>query len=68
MTIRSGFSAERVALTAYPALVIEPRTRQLAGDLLARSDLSPILRRVVVDADDDVRRALESRFGLSAPL
>jgi aminopeptidase N len=68
MTIRSGFSAERVALTAYPALVIDPRTRQLAADLLAQSDLSPILRRVVIDADDDVRRALESRFGLSAPL
>jgi aminopeptidase N len=68
MTVRSGFSAERVALTAYPALVIEPRTRQLAADLLAGSGLSTILRRVVVDADDDVRRALESRFGPSAPL
>jgi aminopeptidase N len=68
MTVRSGFAAERVALTAYPALAIEPRTRRLAADLLARSGLSTILRRVVVDADDDVRRALESRFGPSAPL
>jgi aminopeptidase N len=68
MTVRSGYSAERVALTAYPSLAVAPRTRQLAADLLARSDLSPILRRVVTDADDDVRRALESRFGTSAPL
>jgi aminopeptidase N len=53
---------------AYPSVVVEERTRQLAADLLARSDLSPILRRVVIDADDDVRRALDSRFGTSAPL
>jgi aminopeptidase N len=61
MTVRSGFPAERVALLAYPSLVVEPRTRQLAAALLARSDLSPILRRVVTDADDDVRRALDAR-------
>ena len=61
MAVRSGFSAERVALMAYPSVVVEPRTRRLAADLLARSDLSPILRRVVTDADDDVRRALEAR-------
>jgi aminopeptidase N len=61
MTVRSGFAAERVALLAYPSLVIEPRTRELAADLLARPDLATILRRVVVDADDDVRRAWESR-------
>jgi hypothetical protein len=28
---------------------------------LATSDLSAILRRVVTDGDDDVRRALEAR-------
>jgi aminopeptidase N len=68
MTIRSGFNAERVALTAYPSLVVEPRTRELAAELLAQPDLSTILRRVVTDADDDVRRALESRFVPSTPL
>jgi aminopeptidase N len=66
MTVRSGFTAERVALMAYPGLVVEPRTRELAAELLARPDLATILRRVVTDADDDVRRALESRFGPSA--
>ena len=68
MGVRTGFSAERIALRAYPSVVVEPRTRQLAADLLARRDLSPILRRVVTDADDDVRRALDSRFGPSARL
>jgi aminopeptidase N len=66
MTVRSGFNAERLALAAYPALAVEPRTRELAADLLAHDDLSPILRRVVTDADDDMRRALDSRFGPSA--
>jgi aminopeptidase N len=61
MTVRSGFSAERVALLAYPSVVVEPRTRRLAVELLAQPDLSTILRRVVTDADDDVRRALAAR-------
>jgi aminopeptidase N len=61
MEVRSGFSAERVALLAYPSVVVEPRTRRLAAELLARPDLSTILRRVVIDADDDVRRALMAR-------
>jgi aminopeptidase N len=68
MRLRSGFNAERVALTAYPSLVVEPRTRELAAELLARPDLSTILRRVVTDADDDVRRALESRFAPPTPM
>jgi aminopeptidase N len=61
MEVRSGFTAERVALRAYPSVVVEPRTRRLAAQLLARPDLSPILRRVVTDADDDLRRALAAR-------
>jgi aminopeptidase N len=61
MRVRTGWTAERVALAAYPSLVVEPRTRQLAADLLARPDVSTILRRVVTDADDDVRRALAAR-------
>jgi aminopeptidase N len=68
MTVRSGFTAERVALLAYPALAVSTETRELAAGLLARPDLATILRRVVTDGDDDVRRALESRLGLSAPL
>jgi aminopeptidase N len=42
--------------------VVEPETRRLAAELLDRADLDPILRRVVLDADDDVRRALAARF------
>ncbi|GAB1690054.1 aminopeptidase N [Krasilnikovia sp. M28-CT-15] len=59
--VRPSQVAERVAITAYPLLVVEPRTRQLAAELLADADLPALLRRAVVDCDDDVRRALAAR-------
>ncbi|MCY1141696.1 aminopeptidase N [Actinoplanes sp. Pm04-4] len=61
MRLRSGMSAERTAAAAYPGLVVEQRTRDLAAALLADKNLDPILRRVVLDADDDLRRALDAR-------
>ncbi|GAB2593404.1 aminopeptidase [Paractinoplanes abujensis] len=62
MRIRNGMSAERTAAAAYPSVVVEPQTRELAARLLADDELDPILRRVVLDADDDLRRALAARF------
>ncbi len=62
MGVRSGMSAERTAAAAYPDVVVEPETRRLAAELLARPDLDPLLRRVVADADDDLGRALAARF------
>ncbi|UQU68695.1 aminopeptidase N [Couchioplanes caeruleus] len=58
---RTGMSGERLAVTAYPSVVVAERTRELAAGLLGRGDLSAILRRVVTDGDDDVRRALHAR-------
>jgi aminopeptidase N len=62
MRARSGMSAEKTALAAYPQVAVDAETRRLAAELLAHDDLDPILRRVVLDADDDVRRALDARF------
>jgi aminopeptidase N len=62
MRVRSGMSAEKTAVAAYPNVMVSPETRRLAAELLAREDLDPILRRVVIDADDDLRRALAARF------
>ncbi|MEU4563740.1 aminopeptidase N [Actinoplanes sp. NPDC023936] len=59
--VRKGMSAEKTALAAYPDVAVSERTRQLAAELLATADLNPILRRVVQDADDDMRRALAAR-------
>ena len=61
MALRTGMSSERVAVTAYPRYAVSPRTRRQAADLLARSDLNAILRRSVMDEDDDMRRALSAR-------
>jgi aminopeptidase N len=60
MRIRSGMSAEKTALAAYPAVMVSARTRELAAGLLASPDLHPVLRRVVLDNDDDMRRALSA--------
>ncbi|WP_097320368.1 aminopeptidase N [Paractinoplanes atraurantiacus] len=62
MRVRSGMSAEKTATYAFPAIMVEADTRRLAAELLASDDLDPILRRVVQDADDDLRRALAARF------
>ena len=62
MRIRSGMSAERTAGLAYPEVVVGPETRRLAAELLAREDLDPMLRRIVRDIDDDMRKALAARF------
>ncbi|MCA2217884.1 aminopeptidase N [Jidongwangia harbinensis] len=61
MRLRSGMSAEALALAAYPRFAVAAETRRLAADLLARPELPAILRRVVTDADDDMRRALAAR-------
>jgi aminopeptidase N len=61
LAVRTGMSAERVAQRAYPVLAVEPRTRELAATLLETPGLASILRRVVTDGDDDVRRALAAR-------
>jgi aminopeptidase N len=61
MGLRTGMSAERIAVTAYPRYAVSPATRQLAAGLLARADLNSILRRSVMDEDDDMRRALTAR-------
>lgn len=60
MRIRSGMSAEKTLLAAYPAVMVSARTREFAAELLAVPDLHPLLRRVVLDNDDDMRRALSA--------
>jgi aminopeptidase N len=62
LQMRRGQAAERIVTAAYPQYSVEPRTRELAAELLARADIDPIMRRVVQDGDDDLRRALAARF------
>ena len=50
-----------MATAAYPRYAVSPETLAAARDCLAREDLHPVVRRAVVDATDDLRRALLAR-------
>jgi aminopeptidase N len=58
---RSPGATIRIASIAYPHYAVSERTLAAAEAMLARDDLNPTLRRVTVDATDDLRRALASR-------
>ncbi|BCB79385.1 aminopeptidase N [Phytohabitans flavus] len=59
--LRTPWVADRVAKSAFPRYAVAASTREAAATLLARDDLEPGLRRVVIDLDDDLRRALAAR-------
>ena len=59
--LRSGFVLERLTGLLYPWSAVEDGTWAATGALLGRDDLPAGLRRAVVDAGDDLRRAVESR-------
>ncbi len=50
----------RVVLVAFPK-VFSDTTAELSAAALARDDLSPAVRRQLIDADAELREALESR-------
>ncbi|NES29074.1 aminopeptidase N [Micromonospora terminaliae] len=64
--LRTPWTADRVAALAFPRFAVGQTTRELAAALLARDDLTPGLRRRVVDLDDDLRRALVARTAVAA--
>ncbi|MGH8794973.1 MAG: aminopeptidase N [Stackebrandtia sp.] len=63
---RAPWETKILGRTMFPKHAIDDRTLSLADDLLAREDLSPHLRRELVDEQDDLRRALRVRGGLTA--
>jgi aminopeptidase N len=58
---RSPAVLARIAAGAYPRYAASPATIDLAGALLARPDLHPVLRRILVDCTDELSRALAAR-------
>ncbi|MEU6077736.1 aminopeptidase N [Micromonospora sp. NPDC047074] len=64
--LRTSWVADYVATLAFPRYAVTQPTREAAAALLARDDLTPGLRRVVTDADDDLRRALVARTAVAA--
>jgi aminopeptidase N len=59
--LRSGWVVARLAQLAYPWTAVHPMTLEHTDALLARADLDEGVRRSVVDAGDDLRRALDAR-------
>ncbi len=51
----------RVAQYAFPLRVVEQATEDLSAYALMRTDLSPAVRRSMVDGDSELREALRSR-------
>ncbi|MDN5767599.1 MAG: aminopeptidase N [Humibacillus sp.] len=56
----------RVVLVAFPK-VFTDTTAELSAAALCRDDLSPAVRRQLIDADAELREALESRRVFSRP-
>nr|WP_095872739.1 aminopeptidase N [Streptomyces sp. TLI_235] len=58
---RGGAVAKALGLSLFPAGLALPGTVRAAEACLARTDLTPTLRRVLADELDDLRRALAHR-------
>lgn len=58
---------EAVTRTAYPRYAVTSATLTLAEAALADPGLHPVVRREIVDATDDLRRALAARAVASKP-
>ncbi len=63
--LRSGFVVERLTAMLYPWSAVAPDTWAATQQLLARDDIPAGARRSIVDAGDDLRRALQSRVRFS---
>ncbi|MBX6355535.1 MAG: aminopeptidase N [Micromonosporaceae bacterium] len=58
---RPSGTARLVARFAFPQYAVSAQTVAAAEAMLAREDISPTLRRVVLDETDELRRALAAR-------
>jgi aminopeptidase N len=58
---RSAQVVSQVAKAAYPRYAVAPATAEVAQRLLDRADLPAVLRRVLLDGTDDLRRAVAVR-------
>jgi aminopeptidase N len=58
---RSEQMLAAVTRAGYPSYAVDPATVATAEARLSRGDLHPITRRAIVDATDDLRRAVAAR-------
>jgi aminopeptidase N len=60
--------ADRIAHLAYPAYAVDPATLTVMSAMASSEDLTPALRRAVVDANDEMARSLAARSLVSRSL
>ncbi len=67
--IRSGAVVDFCAKLAFPRFAVDDETVRLAESCLDGDDLTPGVRRAIIDGTDDLRRALHSRqrFAVTSP-
>src|SRR5262249_48391376 len=58
---RTPHAARKVAAFSYPRYSVTAATLAQAQAMLAREDLEPTLRRVAIDATDELNRAWKAR-------
>lgn len=63
----SGMALGQLAVVAYPLPVVSDDLVRLAEQALARDDLTPHVRRAIVDRTSVVREALAARAAFPAP-
>ena len=66
-TLRSGWVVARLAQLAYPWTAVHPATVEHTEVLLGRAELDEGIRRSVLDAGDELRRALAAREKYASP-
>jgi aminopeptidase N len=57
---------QRVATLAFPARLVDPETERMVVETLEREDLTPGVRRAMVDSLSELREALASRARFAA--
>ena len=58
--------AGSLTLQLFPSTLVEPEVLAMVDDLLGRTDLHPGLRRVVLEQEDDLRRAWKAQQAAGA--
>jgi len=58
---REAEAAQAYFRSFFPGYLIDDATRGRISGLLGKADIGPMLRRLLLEADDDIRRALVCR-------
>jgi aminopeptidase N len=58
---REAEAAKAYFQSLFPRYLVDEETRRRISDVLQESEVRPMLRRLLIEADDDLRRSIECR-------